>query len=303
MKNHSAVIWQLTDMKRGHDRQTIGLTNALSKLIALKTHIVSVESFRLSKLLRRGFSPIQGLPSPHLIIGAGHQCQNALIKAKKIVGGLSICLMKPSLPRNWFDLCIIPEHDKASPRQNTIETIGVLNPITPKVVSSLNTGVILIGGPSRHHSWDASDLLKQIRVIIEANPDVTWTITSSRRTPSDTAALIAADHQLFDKFCPIESVPLDWINNILESCGNIWVTADSVSMIFEALSTRAKVGIIRIPAKRLNRISSIASDLQKKGWICQNTSMTEIKRPYLNEAHRCAIAIVTRWPNLTTSNM
>lgn len=302
MKNLPIVIWQLSDKRRGHDRQSLGLSNALSKLITTETHIVTVESFKLLNLLRRGFSPPQELPLPHLIIGAGHQCQNALIKAKKTAGGLSICLMKPSLPRAWFDLCIIPEHDKVSRRQNTIETKGVLNPVVSKIAPPLNNGVVLIGGPSRHHNWDANDLVSQIRTIIEDDSHTTWTIANSRRTPSGTANLIMNDLILKDKFFQIDDLPLNWIDQKIESCGRIWVTADSVSMIFEALSTKAKVGIIDVPAKRSDRINTIAPNLQKLGWVYHGDVTPDIHRPNLNEANRCAMTILKRWPSLMTAN-
>jgi len=302
VKNLPIVIWQLSDKRRGHDRQSLGLSNALSKLITTETHIVTVESFKLLNLLRRGFSPPQDLPLPHLIIGAGHQCQNALIKAKKTAGGLSICLMKPSLPRAWFDLCIIPEHDKVSRRQNTIETKGVLNPVVSNIAPPLNNGVVLIGGPSRHHNWDANDLVSQIRTIIEDDSHTTWTIANSRRTPSGTANLIMNDPILKDKFFQIDDLPLNWIDQKLESCGRIWVTADSVSMIFEALSTKAKVGIIDVPAKRSDRINTIAPNLQKLGWVYHGDATPDIHRPDLNEANRCAMTILKRWPSLMTAN-
>jgi len=302
VKSLPIVLWQLSDKRRGHDRQSLGLSNALSKLITAETHIVTVESFKLLNLLRRGFSPPQELPLPHLIIGAGHQCQNALVKAKKTAGGLSICLMKPSLPRAWFDLCIIPEHDKVSRRQNTIETKGVLNPVVSKIAPPLNNGVVLIGGPSRHHNWDANDLVSQIRTIIEDDSHTTWTIANSRRTPSGTANLIMNDPILKDKFFQIDDLPLNWIDQKIESCGRIWVTADSVSMIFEALSTKAKVGIIDVPAKRSDRLNTIAPNLQKLSWVYHGAASPDIHRPNLNEANRCAMTILKRWPSLMTAN-
>lgn len=302
MKNLPIVIWQLTDKRRGHDRQSLGLSNAISKLTAADTHIVNLKIFKLLNLLRRGFSPPQHLPLPHLIIGAGHQCQNALIKAKKTAGGLSICLMKPSLPRAWFDLCIIPEHDKVSRRQNTIETKGVLNPVVPNIAPPLNTGIVLIGGPSRHHNWDAKDIVSQIRTIIRKDSHTAWTIANSRRTPSGTANLIMNDPILKDKFFQIDDLPLNWIDQKLESCGRIWVTADSVSMIFEALSTKAKVGIIDVPSNRPDRINTIAPNLQKLGWVYHGDVAPDIRRPNLNEANRCAMTILQRWPSLMTAN-
>ena len=302
MKNLPIVIWQLTDKRRGHDRQSLGLSNAISKLTAAETHIVNLESFTLLNLLRHGFSTPQELPLPHLIIGAGHQCQNALIKAKKTAGGLSICLMKPSLPRAWFDLCIIPEHDKVSRRQNTIETKGVLNPVVSNIAPPSNNGVVLIGGPSRHHNWDANGLVSQIRTIIEDDSRTNWTIANSRRTPSGTANLIMNDPILKDKFFQVDDLPLNWIDQKIESCGRIWVTADSVSMIFEALSTKAKVGIIDVPAKRSDRINTIAPNLQKLGWVYHGDATPDMPRPNLNEANRCAMTILKRWPSLMTAN-
>ena len=40
--------------------------------------------------------------------------------------------MKPSLPRRWFDLCIVPQHDGVAADAHTLVTEGALNRIRVK---------------------------------------------------------------------------------------------------------------------------------------------------------------------------
>jgi uncharacterized protein len=42
-----------------------------------------------------------------------------------------VVLMKPSLPRRWFDLCILPQHDGIAADAHTLVTEGALNRVRP----------------------------------------------------------------------------------------------------------------------------------------------------------------------------
>ena len=65
--------------------------------------------------------------------------------------------------RSCFDLCIIPKHDSPPKQDNIFITQGAITNQSPVATVNQNTGLILLGGPSRHYQWDANDMLNQIR--------------------------------------------------------------------------------------------------------------------------------------------
>ena len=84
-------------------------------------------------------------------------------------------------------------------------------------------------------------------------------------------------------------------------CCSAWVTLDSVSMIFEALTAGLGVGLLEVPVRRVDRISALATSLVNrgqvtsfKGWL-QGQPLVAPQRS-LAEAARCADLILARWP-------
>ena len=150
------TVWRIFDGKIGHNLQSHGLSLAISRLkhceiLDFQTPPLSVT---ISGLLSREFPPGDDLPPPDFIIGTGHQTHLPVICAKLARGGISIVLMNPSLPYSWFDVCLIPEHDKPRHRKNIIRTVGALTTIHPTQKKKYDQGLLLIGGPSKHFSWD-----------------------------------------------------------------------------------------------------------------------------------------------------
>ena len=52
-----------------------------------------------------------------------------MLSAKNTKKGKIVVLMKPSLPISFFDLCLIPKHDRPKTRKYVIETNGALTPM------------------------------------------------------------------------------------------------------------------------------------------------------------------------------
>jgi mitochondrial fission protein ELM1 len=70
--------------------------------------------------------------------------------------------MRPSLPVWLFDLVVVPRHDELPEGGRIVLTEGVLNPLTADGAHNPDAGIILIGGPSRHHDWDKTQMLRQV---------------------------------------------------------------------------------------------------------------------------------------------
>jgi mitochondrial fission protein ELM1 len=288
------TIWRLTDGKPGHDNQSLGLARAMAALAACKTYDIPVSSAPLSAvaMLLPGSGAATSLPDPDLIIGAGHGTHLPLLCAAKRRGGRTVVLMRPSLPASWFDLCLIPEHDGAITRGNILATRGALNTMVPSSSRAPGRGMILIGGVSRHYRWDDRLLARQLERIL-AGGGYTWLLTDSPRTPAGTREMLASlrGNQLSYRSCT--NTPRGWLAGELAATECAWVTEDSVSMLYEALSAGAATGVLEMPARRHNKIYASVKKLADEGLVTtfkdwQAGRNLSAPRVPFNEAARCA---------------
>jgi mitochondrial fission protein ELM1 len=294
------VVWVFTDGKAGHENQTRGLLAALARRGPVDARWINVPAYAsvLSSLMTRRFLPGVGLPPPDLLIGAGHRTHLPLLAARRAHGGRTIVLMKPSLPRAWFDLCVIPEHDGVV-GANVFTTRGALNPVVPGDKDA-RAGLILIGGPSRHHGWSENSILSQVEAIVAREKEINWKLTTSRRTPSATTVRLRALTFSNLTVVPVGETGPGWLSTRLAVAAQAWVTEDSVSMVYEALTANAATGLLSVPAKRESRIARGIAALSRDGLV---TSFTEWQRgqkpgasttPF-NEATRVADWIGEKW--------
>jgi len=289
----STVIWRLVDGKPGHDRQSAGLVGALGERIAVDAITFDMRRTRVSPWhYVLGLLPFgANAPAPDLSIGAGRACQWPLLAARRARGGKAIYLMKPAWPARWFDYCVIPEHDEPPQRENVCVSEGVLNDM-PRADPGAATGLVLIGGPSAHFAWDERSVLRQIHTIIDAFPDKHWVVTDSRRTPTTTRDALAIPANRNVEFIGTDEMGSNELRQHMRGADMIWVSADSVSMIYEALTTGARVGLIDVPIARSSRISRIGEQLAARERVTRFSDWQAgaelVARAPLDEARRCA---------------
>lgn len=294
------VVWRFSDGKAGHDHQSQGLIEALARLQPVKTVMLDPlpAMTALSALLGRSTAIWRDLPAPDLLLGAGHRTHLALLAARRQRGGKAIVLMRPSLPLFLFDLCLIPVHDTPPTHPNVLTTRGALNHIQPSTALEPDRGLFLIGGPSAHFAWNNPNLYRQIASIVATHPTVDWTLTTSRRTPPNFLERLTANDRL--QIVPVTETDPDWLPTQLARAGQVWVTADSVSMVYEALTAGAAVGVLEVPRKQSSRVSRGLEQLAIDGWVTPFTDWRPgeaLSRPNrtFNEAERCAHWIIERW--------
>ena len=295
------VIWRVSDGKRGHERQTEGLVQALVQLIPVEVSEIPAlpRGQAFWQWLTGRFASGDRCP-PALIIGAGHGTHVTMLAARRARGGKTIVLMNPGLPRRCFDLCLIPEHDGVREGRNVLLTKGAINSIQPSHELQPDAGLILLGGISAHYRWDDRDLVEQVRMLVSMRGDVTWRLTTSPRTPGTTLQLLRGALPGNVEIVPFKDAPLDWLPRQLRRAGQVWVSPDSVSMLYEALTAGAAVGIFDLERIGNGRVARGVEQLLGEGKVIgfarwKAGQSLPVPQQEFNEAARCARWIRQAW--------
>ncbi|MDP2646167.1 MAG: ELM1/GtrOC1 family putative glycosyltransferase [Desulfobacterales bacterium] len=326
------LIVAFLDGRPGHEKQTRGVLAALEKLTAVNVAYRNIglcslwgavrsraaylyaslsKSDRPGPCARRtarsrtpGKGPAGELPVD-LIIGAGSAVHLPMLFFKQKTGAKTVTCMAPdfSLVRE-MDLCLVPRHDRLKSGPNVFFTTGPPCLPAPDGEHDPGKGLILAGGiDKKSHVWRTQTLLSQVQTIFRKTSGINWTLSSSPRTPEDTAAgleRLTSQNENVTFFRSEETRP-GWVEKAYAQSDMVWVTADSISMVFEALSAGCRVGILPVQWKRRsNKFQRSVEDLIEKkmvmsykGWISGNARLPVAGQ--FNEAHRCAKEILRRW--------
>ena len=289
------TLWQICDGKRGHQRQSTGLIEALSRHAPLSVHRVAAPPLirSLATCLSRKTPWARDLPAPQVAVGAGHAAHAALLSLRAVYRTRIVVLMRPSLPLSWFDYCLVPAHDDPPLRNNVIITTGAINPMRPQSSHDPGHGLILVGGPSRHFRLDTAALLSRIRQVLAGGTQRRWTLSNSPRTPAQLTRELAGletegvDVVLWDR------CDGGWLAGALARSRDVWVSEDSISMIYEALTAGCRVGLLPLQRKSASRLHRAIDQLLHERFVCTHddwlagSALADPPRA-LDEASRCA---------------
>ena len=252
-----SMIWIVSDDKPGHLNQSLGLAEALCALDSHVRYVVlSVKDAWIS-LLRADARPA-------LIISAGRQTHLINVLLARRFRAKNLVLMRPSLPSHWFDLCLIPEHDQPKTAPHIVTTVGALNRMQ-SAIKVPNSALILVGGPSKHFEWSSETVACAIGRVINTNPSLSFQIATSRRTPQKLVDQLSSKHKSL--VVTPESVGSSWLSSTLPTTEYAWVTSDSASMVYEALSAGALVRLIHLKANSNSRVARGVLSLQAAGLV------------------------------------
>lgn len=282
-------ILVLSDGKPGHENQSLGLAEAMARRQAAEIRTLRLDAGKGTVgRIRQTLAP-DPHPKPDFVISAGSSTHLPLLFSARKYGAHSIVLMKPGLPFRFFGTCIIPEHDftEAPEAPNIILTKGAPNRVIPSP-GPRSGKLLLIGGPSKTHGYDEAALVSRIAEITGDEP---WQLADSRRTPTTLLPALAKAVPNLEVFPHTETKP-GWLAAKLSGLEEIRVTEDSVSMIYEALSSGARVGVLSMPRIRPGaRVVRGLESLEKEGRF---TAGTSAPATILAEADRCAGIILAR---------
>jgi mitochondrial fission protein ELM1 len=297
------VVWRFADGLRGHENQSDGLIAALSERTPVTVYTVPTPRARRVYALWRALFALdtRSLPNPDLLIGTGNVTHLPMLLARRQRGGHAVVIMRPSVPMAWFDLVIAPAHDRLAARENLLVTRGALNRVRPAQEKNPREGLMLIGGPEREHPWAPDMLEGQITAIADRHKNIQWCAASSRRTPADFLPHLRSLALANLDTATVEDVDADWLVRKLATAATVWVTEDSVNMLYEALSAGAATGLLSM-ARRNARESkrNLGGGLLAEGLVTsfddwKNGRILEAPTEPLDEAGRCAEWILHEW--------
>ncbi len=304
-------IWHITDHKAGHVAQAHGLFAALERA-GIVVRVIEISSTEITKFAlflywisgaRLGRLPVALIKksAPDLIIGAGHATHWPLVLLNKCFSkSKSIVLMKPSLPLQWFDYALIPAHDFSDQQwipSHVLVTQGALNPLVNEHRHEKNRHLILIGGASKRYAFSEDMLMNQIHALVQRLSNnlepQTIVLTTSRRTPDTFLS-----HNFFQneghslQIFPVSKTPKGWLFEQLQLAEFVWVTQDSVSMLFEALSAGCRVGVLTMPNIKVDRVTKAMDKMIEQGLCLPLSRFLQgrewIDAPALMEADQAA---------------
>ena len=300
MSHALKLIRVISEGRPGHENQSVGLALALARRTGAEVEIVPIPT-SWSLLARRRAALFVQKGIPQLIIGAGHKVHLPLWFAARKFAARSVVIMAPTWPKRWFDLCIIPRHDAApgvaDPR--LITTLGALNRLPETIPAKQARGLVLVGGPSKSHGWDSATTATAIAAVVNARPDLTWTVSDSRRTPPEFLHQLRRQ-QLRAEIISHHQTKADWVPTQLMPAAEAWATEDSVSMIFEAVTAGARTGILPVPVARPRaELVQAVQNLVREGYAtpyaewARNGQQLPDAKP-LHETGRCADLVLQK---------
>ena len=282
------VIWRFTDGKAGHDKQSLALVESLMNQTKCRLFDFNVQDQRnpILDIIFKNYKLPEGITKPDIAIGAGHKTHLHLLAIKRCFNAKIVVIMKPSIPLIFFDLCIIPKHDGIKNGPNIINTQSSLVKFNSNLKKKEHTGVILIGGPSKHYFWDSKTVLEEICKISKKFKFRKLLLSTSRRTPFDFLDQLNELNIPDIKVYEYSKIKSDWLDKHINKVKNIWVTNDSYSMVTEALASGADVDIISLKVKQDSKLS-------KEMKVIKNNIKRKI--PIQNEAKVVAKFIKKIW--------
>lgn len=281
----------LTDGNPGHEKQSRAILRALNRYVDLETEQCAVEA-------------VQPRFRADIAIGTGRTTHYPLVKVKMRCGARIITCMSPHVIfRYLFDLCCVPLHDSITGK-NIFTTMGPPNLSSPSSQHNNKAGLIVVGGADdTSHYWNDVEILDTLSEILNKSDISCWTVAGSPRTPAQTEDKIIrllGSHR-HASYYSFNQTPPGWIEEQYQRNATVWVTADSINMIYEALTAGCKVGVIPVRWKKrrkkfaINERYLVECDmiLTFDQWRLGD-ELPELSAP-LNEADRCAREIVRRW--------
>ena len=256
-------ILAITDNKLSSLNQCNSIINELKRISKKKIAVEYMEVYRgllgyLPNFLIYFFLRIRYFFEPRkkidFIISCGRISAPFNLVFKKIYFAKNCHILNPYFKKNEFDQIIIPEHDITKEiDKNVITTFGTLVDLkrfknNKTICKQLDTQKkkisFFIGGNGKSSKILPKELEGTIKILNFLSKEYEVIYCFSRRTPINIKNMIKKKASKKNLFFPQKLINPYWF--LLNISEYIFVTADSISMLSDSLSSGKKVYIVPI---------------------------------------------------------
>src|SRR5689334_3138661 len=280
-------VWALLGPHRGDNNQVLALAEALDlpfeqkwlRYNALRRLQPALLGATLRSVAAEERPQLEGEP-PDLTISTGHRSVPVVRALRERSGGKmrAVHLGYPRISPSHFDLVVPTPEYPVPDAPNVVRIPFALSPHGAREVDQGDRDLLaayphphrllLIGGPTLYWQLPVDAIVKTIRRLVndaEANGGSLIAVGSPR---SPVELLTAARAELESSAVPFLFVPNDGppaYPALIEAADEIYVTADSVAMVADAVNTRKPVGIVPIAKSLPGQIVIAIADLVRPG--------------------------------------
>ena len=254
-------IWALVGARPGDNNQVLALAEALG--LPFEVNQLRYNRWRhlgprrLGATLRSLTSDCRaavGGDPPDLIISAGHRSVPVVRFLRRKSGGRtrSVHIGYPRIPPDRFDLVVATPEYPVPDSEKVMRIPFALTrtvPVEPFTAPPEPRRLLILGGPTLYWRFDRGALVDAVKRLIDAAVDDggSLIVVASPRTPSNIFTDV--ERRLRDAKIPTLAVPVGGVPSyaaLLAGADQLFVTADSVAMVSDAIATGKPVGILPI---------------------------------------------------------
>ena len=275
-------VWALLGPHRGDNNQVLALAEALGlpfeekwlRYNQLRRLQPALLGATLSSVAADARAQLEGEP-PDLTISTGHRSVPAVRALKKRSGGRmrTVHLGYPRMSPSNFDLVIPTPEYPVPDAPNVIRIPFALSPHAAREIEQSDRELLaayprprrlfLIGGPTLYWQLAMDEMVGAVRHLLR-NARTRGGSVIAVGSPRSPAGLLSEIRSTLGSsslpflFAPIEGPPA--YSAMIEGADEIYVTADSVAMVADAVLSRKPVGIVPIAKSWLGRAVMAAAD-------------------------------------------
>lgn len=286
-KSGQPIVWALLGPHRGDNNQVLALAEALGVPFEEKwlryNHLRRLQPGLLGATLNSvaadARAQLQGDP-PDLTISTGHRSVPVVRALRKRSGGKmrSVHLGYPRISPKHFDLVVPTPEYPVPDAPNVVRIPFALTPHGARAADPSDRDLLkalprprrllLVGGPTLY--WDLP-VRRVERALHRLLRSAAWEggsviAVASPRTPADSRRAISYPSDA--RSAPFLNAPMEGppaYASLIEAADQIYVTADSVAMVADAVMTGKPVGIIPIAKSSLGKCVIPLFDLIRPG--------------------------------------
>lgn len=269
----------VSDGRRGHENQSVALAKHLGADYRIFTLPARPAMKKAWDQLQSRFVPLS-IPDEvqahfhtgdfDAVVGAGSATYGMVLSVAERYGIKSVAMMLPKgSPYEKFDIIFAQSHDMPPQRDNLIEIPANFSYVEPQGIyeacSPRSIGIV-IGGDNSVFSVSKERLQKQLEQIIDHYSSYEIAVTTSPRTSVQIEEVVASygfDYEVLYSQKQINPIP-----DFLAQCERVFITADSTSMISEAVSFgNASIEILPLRSSKANKFDRFISQLEEGGYV------------------------------------